>query len=51
METTENSVEQKRKADDDLDEDGEEEGTDWVGPMPSEASKTKKRKGECSDSN
>lgn len=40
-------VELKRKADNnpDGDGDGDAEDDEWVGPMPSEATKTKKRKG------
>lgn len=51
MAATENSVEMKRKADDSqekergTDGDGDGEDADWVGPMPSEATKAKKRKG------
>lgn len=45
MAATENSVELKRKADDNQDGDGNEEDVEWVGPMPSEAAKAKKRKG------
>ena len=47
MAASENNVELKRKADDgqDGDGDGDGEDSDWVGPMPSEATKTKKRKG------
>lgn len=51
MAATENSVEMKRKADDSqekergADGDGDGEDADWVGPMPSEATKAKKRKG------
>ncbi|XP_044000395.1 peptidylprolyl isomerase domain and WD repeat-containing protein 1 [Gambusia affinis] len=50
MAATENSVEMKRKADDSqekergADGDGDGEDADWVGPMPSEATKAKKRK-------
>ncbi|TNN39414.1 Peptidylprolyl isomerase domain and WD repeat-containing protein 1 [Liparis tanakae] len=44
MAATENNVELKRKADDD--QEGEKNGEDeeWVGPMPNEATTTKKRK-------
>lgn len=45
MAAAENNVELKRKADQTQDEDGENE--EWVGPMPSEAATTKKRKGGC----
>eukprot|EP00066_Takifugu_rubripes_P003104 XP_003965443.1 PREDICTED: peptidylprolyl isomerase domain and WD repeat-containing protein 1 [Takifugu rubripes] len=38
------SVELKRKADNNADGDGDAEEDEWVGPMPSEATKTKKRK-------
>uniref|UniRef100_A0A3Q3QHY1 peptidylprolyl isomerase n=1 Tax=Monopterus albus TaxID=43700 RepID=A0A3Q3QHY1_MONAL len=44
MAASENNVELKRKADDDRDEDGTKEDEEWVGPMPSEATKPKKRK-------
>lgn len=45
MAATEKNVELKRKVDDDHDGDGDEEDAEWVGPMPSEATKAKKRKG------
>lgn len=45
MAAAENNVELKRKADDNEDGDEEKEEDEWVGPMPSEATKTKKRKG------
>lgn len=45
MAETETNVGLKRKADDNQDEDDEGECDEWVGPMPSEASKVKKRKG------
>lgn len=45
MAATEDNVELKRKADNNNDEDGDAEDDEWVGPMPSEATKTKKRKG------
>lgn len=45
MAAAESSVELKRKAEDNGDGDGNAEDDEWVGPMPSEASKTKKRKG------
>lgn len=49
MAAAENNVELKRKADDnhdgDGDGDGDGEGDEWVGPMPNEATKAKKRKG------
>lgn len=38
-------VELKRKADNNADGDGDAEDDEWVGPMPSEATQTKKRKG------
>lgn len=47
MAAVENNVELKRKADDNADGDGDGEGDEWVGPMPSEATKAKKRKGSC----
>ena len=45
MAAAENNVELKRKAEDEQPEDGNGEEDEWVGPMPSEATKTKKRKG------
>lgn len=45
MADAENNVELKRKAEDNEDGGGDEEGDEWVGPMPSEAVQTKKRKG------
>lgn len=45
MAAAENNVELKRKADDNQDGDGDGEEDEWVGPMPSEATKAKKRKG------
>lgn len=45
MAAFDNNVELKRKADDNQDGDGSREDDEWVGPMPSEATKTKKRKG------
>lgn len=45
MADVDNNVELKRKADDNDDGDGNGEGDEWVGPMPSEATKAKKRKG------
>lgn len=45
MAAAENNVELKRKADDNEDGGGDEGDDEWVGPMPSEAVKTKKRKG------
>lgn len=45
MAADENNAALKRKADDGLDVDEEGEDAEWVGPMPSEASRTKKRKG------
>lgn len=45
MAASENNVELKRKADDNQDGDGPQEDDEWVGPMPSEATKAKKRKG------
>ena len=44
MAAEETSVDLKRKAEDNPAADAEEED-DWVGPMPCEASQTKKRKG------
>ncbi|XP_071322219.1 peptidylprolyl isomerase domain and WD repeat-containing protein 1 [Trachinotus anak] len=46
MAESENNVELKRKADENQDGDGNgnEEADEWVGPMPSEATKAKKRK-------
>lgn len=43
----ENNVELKRKADENP-EEGDAEEDEWVGPMPSEATKAKKRKGGLS---
>ena len=47
MAAEETTVDLKRKADDNPAADGEGEGEEdeWVGPMPCEASQTKKRKG------
>uniref|UniRef100_A0A3B4WX23 Uncharacterized protein n=1 Tax=Seriola lalandi dorsalis TaxID=1841481 RepID=A0A3B4WX23_SERLL len=45
MAESENNVELKRKADENQGGDGNEEDDGWVGPMPSEATKAKKRKG------
>lgn len=45
MAATENDVDLKRKASDNEDGDGDAEDDEWVGPMPSEATKVKKRKG------
>ena len=45
MAAAESNVDLKRKADDNQDGDGDGEDDDWVGPMPSEATKVKKRKG------
>lgn len=47
MADAENNVELKRKAEDNEDGGGDGDGEDdeWVGPMPSEAVQTKKRKG------
>lgn len=45
MAAPENNVELKRKADDNHDEDENGDDNEWVGPLPSEATKTKKRKG------
>lgn len=45
MAAPEDSVELKRKADNNNDGDEEAEDDEWVGPMPSEAAKAKKRKG------
>lgn len=45
MAAAENNVELKRKAEDEQAEEEDGEGEDWVGPMPSEATKAKKRKG------
>lgn len=45
MAAPEESVELKRKADNNNDGDGGAEDDEWVGPMPSEAAKAKKRKG------
>ncbi|CAG05275.1 unnamed protein product [Tetraodon nigroviridis] len=44
MAAPEDSVELKRKADNNNDEDGDAQDDEWVGPMPSEATKAKKRK-------
>lgn len=48
MAAPEESVELKRKADNNNDGDGDAEDDEWVGPMPSEAATAKKRKGLCS---
>lgn len=45
MAAAEDGVELKRKADNDADGDGDAEEDEWVGPMPCEATKPKKRKG------
>ncbi len=45
MAAADNNVDLKRKADDSQDGDGDGEEDDWVGPMPSEATQAKKRKG------
>ena len=45
MAAAENNVDLKRKAEDNQAEDGEGEEEEWAGPMPSEATKVKKRKG------
>lgn len=45
MAAPEESVELKRKADNNNDGDGDAEDDEWVGPMPSEATQPKKRKG------
>lgn len=45
MAASENNVELKRKADDNEGGDGDGGDDEWVGPMPCEATKTKKRKG------
>ena len=45
MAAEETSVDLKRKAEDNPAVDGEGEEDDWVGPMPCEATQTKKRKG------
>lgn len=45
MAAADNNVDLKRKADDIQDGAGDEEDGEWVGPMPSEATKVKKRKG------
>lgn len=45
MAATENDVDLKRKAVDNEDGNGDAEDDEWVGPMPSEATKVKKRKG------
>lgn len=45
MAAAENNVELKRKADGNEDGDGDGEEDEWVGPMPNEATKAKKRKG------
>lgn len=46
MAESENKAELKRKADENKDGEGKEgEEEEWVGPMPSEATKPKKRKG------
>lgn len=47
MAASENNVELKRKAEDNQDGDGDAGEDEWVGPMPSEATTTKKRKGSC----
>lgn len=47
MAAPEDSVELKRKADDNNDGEGDAEDDEWVGPLPSEATKVKKRKGCC----
>lgn len=45
MAERENNVELKRKAEETQDGGGDEEEDEWVGPMPSEATTVKKRKG------
>lgn len=45
MAASENNVDLKRKAEDTQDGEGDGEEEEWVGPMPSEAITTKKRKG------
>lgn len=45
MAAAEDGVELKRKADNNADGDGDAEEDEWVGPMPCEAIKPKKRKG------
>lgn len=45
MAEAENNVELKRKAEDNEDGGADGEDDEWVGPMPSEAVQTKKRKG------
>lgn len=45
MAAPEENVDLKRKADSNNDGDGDAEDDEWVGPMPSEATKVKKRKG------
>lgn len=45
MAESENSVDLKRKAEDNRDGDEEQQDSEWVGPMPNEATTTKKRKG------
>ncbi|KAF0038872.1 hypothetical protein F2P81_009356 [Scophthalmus maximus] len=44
MAESENNVDLKRKADENEDGDGNGEEDEWVGPMPTEATKAKKRK-------
>ena len=41
-------MEGKRQHDDDAKETEEEEEEEWIGPMPTEAAKPKKRKGTSS---
>lgn len=45
MAASENNADLKRKADHKFDEETVEDCDEWVGPMPSEATKTKKRRG------
>ena len=45
MAESENNVDLKRKADENQEQGGNGEDDEWVGPMPSEATKVKKRKG------
>uniref|UniRef100_A0A3P9IRK5 peptidylprolyl isomerase n=1 Tax=Oryzias latipes TaxID=8090 RepID=A0A3P9IRK5_ORYLA len=44
MAESENSVDLKRKAEDNRDGDEEQQDSEWVGPMPNETTTTKKRK-------
>ena len=45
MAETENNVDLKRKAEESPDAEGNGEEEEWVGPLPNEATQTKKRKG------